>query len=124
MSDTKKIAVCESHSDYKVPMIDTMVFSGAEAWCPYCGKTAGMFDVSIIESTPELEERKRVYALRSKAFLRATGVFSASQVKYQDQWLTLAELPIEFVDEQKEIARQWKYNVEAEGGEEETATTS
>ena len=109
-----QITICDKHSDYHVPLISTMAFSGAEQWCPFCGATESMFGGEQVPLTKYLETRLARYKKFSKAFIKATATFSASRVMYKGEYLTLGELPADYVDSQKAIARNWKYGVHIE----------
>lgn len=114
MKEGYKQFICENHQEYPVPLIQTMAFRGAENWCPYCGETSGIFAGKEVDSSPELERRAANYKEMSKSFIKANATFSCSRMMYNGKEVTIAELPEEYLDEQKQIIKEWKYGVEAE----------
>ena len=74
--DAELIRVCPRHADYRVAMVLTLAFTGAEKWCPFCGWTTGtLFSDRSTEVPPtaEIVHRLEVYAAASIEFLRARG---------------------------------------------------
>lgn len=70
------IGTCPNHQEYVVPTLATMVFRGAEHWCPFCGWTTGTFFDDFREQTPattELVRRHEVYLAASQDYLVSRG---------------------------------------------------
>lgn len=115
MSEKKTILVCADHEEYPVPLIGTMVFMGAEKWCPFCGETGDIFYGERIELTPELEKRKEIYKKASNEYLDARGTFACSSLEWEGKRISPSELP----ETEKERCRTiinngWKCNIKAE----------
>ena len=75
-----KITICTNHPEYKVPMIWTYAFPGAEWWCPYCGDTQGMFGGKSVEATKELKDDKKAWEKVSKPYLNAVSTFACESL--------------------------------------------
>lgn len=97
-----------------MPLIATFAFNGAEFWCPYCGKTYGMFGVNRIESTPELRALHDLYEERSKDLLRAKGSQACSEHKIKGKWIKQEDIPQDYRDEMAKIIKEFKYEVKLE----------
>lgn len=115
MSDKKTILICADHEEYPVPLIGTLVFMGAEKWCPFCGETGDIFYGERIDSTPELEKRKETYKKASNEYLDAKGALSCSSLEWEGKRISPNELP-DVVKERywRIINNGWKHNVKAE----------
>ena len=70
MKHDNEIKICGCH-DYKVPLIWTFKFSGAEYWCPYCGHTTGMLGAGINVKIPgtDLLQRQAAWKEITSDFL-------------------------------------------------------
>lgn len=108
------IKVCINH-EYKVPLIWTFAFIGAEYWCPYCGFTGGMFGVGKdLAVTETLIGRLTIYQKASKDFLRAIGSQHASSIKIENKYYKPEDLPQEEKDQIAEILKKgWEQKVKA-----------
>lgn len=93
-TDTIEIKICAEHHEHQVPLISTFAFMGAEYWCPYCGKTYGMFDAwEKVPCTHELIVRHRKYKACSDELLLALGRRACSSMEYNGKSITYDELP-------------------------------
>jgi hypothetical protein len=73
----RQMKICPNHSDYIVPMISTLAFSGAEFWCPYCEHTTGWFgDYEERPPTMELVRRRKKYHKLVQPYLGAIATLN------------------------------------------------
>jgi len=106
----KEIKICESHQYYKVPLIWTFAFIGAEYWCPFCGYSGGMLGAGRdVPSTKHLVRKLEKYKKLSRLYLRAVASQCASRVKYGGVWYDRYELPERAIKRLEKIRSQWKY---------------
>ena len=117
MSEEKNgIKICARHQDYRVPLIWTFAFMGAEYWCPYCGFTGGVFGSGIqVNKTPELIKRKESYEESTKEYLHAQGTTYCSETKWNGKFIKPGDLPQEEKEKLKKIRKEYKYDVKIEG---------
>lgn len=109
--EIKKIKICDCHN-YRVPLIWTFAFVGAEYWCPYCGATRGMLGAGKnIPITKELYERFEKYKESSKDYLRAKSLQICNNLMFEGKRITPDELPDEEKEKYVKIIKDWKYNV-------------
>lgn len=111
----KEILICKGH-DYKVPLIGTFAFPGAEYWCPYCGYTFGMFNVDErVPATEALIGRKQIYKNYSKYYLEINGFQCCSSTKFENKRIKRGDFPKHIVEEICEFEKKhkWKYKVKA-----------
>jgi len=79
--ENERIVICEEHIFPKIPLISTMVFRGAELWCPYCGKTYDIFGGRFINSTRMLESLYKRYLKTTKKYLKS--VYENKPIKWE-----------------------------------------
>lgn len=93
-----EILICENHPEYQVPLLSTMAFRGAEAWCPYCGMKIGMFDGGKnVQCTTDLKARHDKYQQATSEYLHAFGATYAAETLFEGKWVK----PIDLPDEEK-----------------------
>lgn len=104
------IKICDDHQEYKVPLIWTFAFMGAEYWCPYCGQTSGMLGAGTdVKSTKTLEKRLAFYEELSKNYLRVKGSQCASSIKWNHKWYDRGEYPEAAKKFFAKAVKDWKY---------------
>jgi hypothetical protein len=111
-----EIKICDNydHGNYKVPFIGTFAFNGAEYWCPYCGKTAGMFGSGErVDETELLAGRHAIYEAHSSLFLRCKGILVCSGLTYKKKEIRRDEIPELVFDFARHYASQWEYRIKA-----------
>lgn len=102
-----KIKICSDHQEYQTPLIWTYAFNYAEYWCPYCGKNEGMMGAGYdVESTEELEARKKAYSEASADYLDAVGTKVCSSLMWEGQRISPNDLPQHEKDRLAEIVRK------------------
>jgi hypothetical protein len=105
-----EIKICSNHQEYKVPLIWTFAFIGAEYWCPYCGYTSGMFGAGVnVKSTLPLRRKLKKYEALSNKFLPAYGSTHAISMMYNKVRYTQEALPEAARIKFKKIVDKWKY---------------
>lgn len=110
LEQPKGIIICHRHTGYKVPLIPTFAFRGAEYWCPYCGRAFGIFDAHMrVKETEVIKARKEFYTDKARLFLRAMSTLCCSRTKWQGQMITPANLPKWRLNRLRKLARSWKY---------------
>jgi hypothetical protein len=109
--ETESIKVCTSHQDELVtPLIWTFAFSGAEYWCPYCGKNGGMFGAGEeVESTAKLRNRLKRFEKLSKDFLYANSVHVCATMSWDGGRITPDKLPQHEKDRIQKVLDDWEY---------------
>lgn len=109
-----EIRICSSHRTQRAtPLIWTFAFSGAEYWCPWCGKNYGMLGAGEeVEATPELLALVEPDKAASKDYLHASSAFACSQLKWEDRWIPPSELPQAEKDRLRAIIAAWVYPCE------------
>lgn len=114
-NEKQTITICERHSEYQTPIIFTMAFPGAECFCPYCTLKGDMFYGKNVESTPELEERKKIYQEHVMGYIRAIGTQNCVETKWEGKYITPDQLPQEEKDRLQKIRdKGWPRGVTAE----------
>lgn len=105
-----EIIICDSHQDYLVPLISTFAFPYSEYWCPYCGRTWGMFDTDKkVAITEKLTKRLEKYEKASKKFLKAHAVLKGgAAIEYKGKITEEKDLPQKMLDEYKANLK-WEY---------------
>ena len=111
---SEKLPICGSHPEYPVPLIHTLVFTGAELWCPYCNDKVGAFDCEMVDETPELKERLRRYRDASWKYLNAHGAFTCIEMIWHGVRVKREDLPKSFLDEQRDIIMGYELGVKGE----------
>ncbi len=108
----KKILICENHQHFKVPVIETFAFAGAEYWCPYCGEIGGMlgFGKSVKENNTLIKRYNR-YKNFSKDFLHAIGTRSCNETLFNGKWMEPDDLPEYEKQRLQKIIDDWKYGI-------------
>lgn len=116
MSEQKTILICANHEEeYPTPLISTLVFRGAEKWCPFCGETGDIFYGERVPSTPELEQRKEKYKKASDEYLDAIGNLSCSSLMWEGKRISPKDLPFTEKERcQNIVSKGWKINIKAE----------
>lgn len=72
--EPEAILCCPRHLEYRVPLIFTFAFPGAEYWCPFCGYKSGIFGAGEqVPATSELAARYEVYHVAALDYLRSRG---------------------------------------------------
>ena len=108
-----EITICENH-DYKVPLIWTFAFPGAEYWCPHCGYTAGMFGAGeSVEMTKPLVKRYLWYKKYSKDYLRYQGLRVCCATTIKGERVEKSDIPESFMKRKKKKAENFKYKTRA-----------
>ena len=118
------ILLCDQH-DYKAPLISTMVFNGAELWCPYCGYLAGSFDGAgqEVPLTEALVGRRSIYKDHTEFFRFARGRLVCAYFE-TDNGVEISanerEGKIKMPDDmrkyyQEVVKHGWKYDQKASG---------
>ena len=102
--------VCE-HDGQLIPMLSTMVFAGAEYWCPHCGTLEGIFDSPHVEASPELVALQAKYVIASQKYLKARSIFSCSSLLYDGERVTPDQLPDHSREQQRKIIDAFQYPV-------------
>lgn len=112
----EKIRICNNHQNYPTPLIWTFAFSGAEYWCPYCGKQEGMLGAGeLVENTGELKKREEAYKKLYREYCHAHGVTSASLTEWEGKDIPPSELPEEEKNRLAKIRQlSWKPNIKVE----------
>lgn len=115
----EKIKICDRHN-YKVPLIYTFAFNGAEYWCPYCGVSEGMLgagkNIEVIPSEFEkLTGRKQIYIDTSQNYLDANGFLVCSARKFNGIKIERKDFSPNMIDEVRKYIKEnkWKYNQRA-----------
>ncbi len=112
MSDTIKI--CTRH-DKQVPLLWTMVFVGAEYWCPYCGANEGMLGAGEnIPSTPELEQAHKDWKESTEEYLDANATFVCSSMEWEGETISPNDLPESEKERCRKVIEDWVYESEKE----------
>ena len=116
MSEEKKeIKICAKHQDYRVPLIWTFAFMGAEYWCPYCGFAGSMLGSGIqVNESLELLKRKKAYEESTENYLHAQGTTYCSETKWKGKYIKPRDLPQEEKDRLAKIREEYKHNVKIE----------
>lgn len=107
----KELLICTDHQEYPTPLIQTMVFRGAELWCPYCGAKIGMFDSGskVVKNTILLNTREKLYKIRYRKYLGALATKVCTTLCFRGKWMTPDELPQEEKDRiGKILEKGWK----------------
>jgi len=117
----KEIKICNNH-DYKVPLIWTFAFMGAEYWCPYCGFEGGMLGSGKnVKKTKKLKIKRREYYKATKEYLHAHAVTYATGTKWEGETIHPNELPQEEKKRLEEIRETgWKLETKVEDIKHET----
>jgi hypothetical protein len=79
----RDINICENHQYYKVPLIGTMVFYGAEYWCPFCGQTYDIFGGKKVKMSSSLYRKYALYKNVSSKFLQSVYAKKPIDWKYR-----------------------------------------
>lgn len=111
-----KILICDRHGDYKVPLIYTFAFPGAEYWCPYCGTEGGMFGTGIeVPATEALAGRKQIYIDSSEYYLDIRGTMCCSSLLFENKRIEQKDIPKNIIDElvKFEVEHKWEYRIKA-----------
>lgn len=108
------IKICECHTGYHVPLIQTLAFRGAEYWCPYCGFTGGIFGSGMAITTNKiLQERLKKYKEISENYLTARGREYAVATTHDGKiYRPPSALPDKVKALDEEYKKNWKYNQE------------
>ncbi len=110
-----KIRICEQH-EKRVPLLSTMMFPGAELWCPYCGFSCGIFGGGVsVEATPELESDKKMWIKKTDEYRHAMGVQICYATTWEGKKIDPKDLPQKEKDRLAKIIVEWRY--EGEGVE-------
>lgn len=103
------ILICENHQYYKVPLIWTFVFPGAEYWCPYCDYIGGMLGAGDeVKATKHLLKKREKYENLVAPYLRAEASFSAIRFKYNNIMYERGTLPEHAKKKFAKICDEWK----------------
>ena len=104
-----EIRVCNRHK-IVVPLIGTFAFPGAEWWCPYCGLIGGLLGTGkLIDRTPELEVKKKMWMDKSKEYLTARSRLVCSSLEWEGKRITPDQLPKKEIDRCNKVIKDWKY---------------
>lgn len=109
MSD-EIIKICNDHLEYKVPLISTFAFRGAEYWCPYCGYINGCLGAGEnVKATKILLERLNKYEKLSDKYLSAHALLKGgAYIEYKGKITPAEELPQSIIDNHKKNLK-WEY---------------
>lgn len=107
-SNIEIIKICEKH-DYKVPLIWTFSFPGAEYWCPYCGYSAGMMEAGKdVPVTELLIGRRTIYTEATESYLRANGTRACSGFADGDSKRRVsADISPDMLQELSKLSGEW-----------------
>jgi len=112
MPELKEIMICDHHEDYPVPYIGTMAFPGAEAWCPYCGASTGVFGPGTkVKETPTLKNRLEAYRKFSRQFLRARSRRVCYSTVIRGKTYLRVDIPECTVKRDQKVLDAWEYKV-------------
>jgi len=113
MKRDNTIKICDNH-DYKVPLLGTFAFDGAEYWCPYCGKCSGMLGAGTdVPVTEALIGRQKIYRDYADVYLHANGLMVCAETTLENKSMNRADIPPAIMEEAKKYANSWRYYIRA-----------
>lgn len=104
-----EMAICQrcKYDDKIIPLISTMVFPGAEFWCPYCGNSTGMRGrVASTKVTKSLQCVHDIYRAHANRYLGAKGDLSCSAKEIDNKRVNREDFPAEMIKGAKAIVAE------------------
>lgn len=104
-----EITICArcQYDNKEIPMIGTMVFMGAELWCPYCGNSTGIFgERTEVKETQALLNAYEIYYAHARRYLDAMGDLTCTAKEIDGERVERGDFPSGMVENARNIVRQ------------------
>ena len=111
LAEITTLKICVHHR-YRVPLLWTFAFPGAEYWCPYCGHTHGMLGAGdSVPVTEELLDRRDAYEEFCADYLLAQASTYCHSMTIDDVEYKREDIPEKNLEIFALARKNWKYRI-------------
>ncbi len=101
---------CKGKHNLKIPLIATLVFTGASQWCPYCGNKDNEHGGIFLQTESiELDRLKKRYEAYSDEFLKSCALFSNEMSIIDGKEFLRKDIPEEILAKARRVINSYQF---------------